>query len=316
MTDYFQGFIGQPSVKRKLSYYLDAHKATSRLPFLMLSAARGIGKTSFARQMAKNICNRDGSKRPFVELNCSVLKNTKTFFENIFLQFLHENDAVVLFDECHNLPHDLEQALLTICNSDPDPVRSFTWENGNFVFNFCRLSFIFATTEPDKIFPPLKDRLEVIEFEEYSKDDLRKIVCGVLDAKGGQNITTDAMDLVVPVVRGNPRAAVKIGEHIKTFLVSKGCDIFTAAHWKDVSHQLGILPQGLSNAEVQVLRELDKRGDCSLQMLSSATGFSRSALQKSIECFLLKKGFMVIDGKRKITHEGRSVLAEIKEVLS
>ena len=71
MNDYFSHLIGQDNVKKKLNFYLKAYQATSVCPFLNLVGAKGLGKTLFAKEFAKNLKNKDGSKRPFLELNCS-----------------------------------------------------------------------------------------------------------------------------------------------------------------------------------------------------------------------------------------------------
>jgi Holliday junction resolvasome RuvABC ATP-dependent DNA helicase subunit len=74
---------------------------------------------------------------------------------------------------------------------------------------------------------------------------------------------------------------------------------------------LGIMPYGINNTELQVMRILKDRGACTLQMLSAVTGMSRTALQKDSEVFLLKNGFMRIDGKREITGKGIKALEKI-----
>ena len=81
--------------------------------------------------------------------------------------------------------------------------------------------------------------------------------------------------------------------------------------WKELSSTLDILPYGLTSDEQQVLNILADRGECSLQMLSAATGLSRPAIQKDVEVHLLKEGLMKIDGKRDITVKGRKTLDEI-----
>jgi hypothetical protein len=47
-------------------------------------------------------------------------------------------------------------------------------------------------------------------------------------------------------------------------------------------------------------------------MLSAITGMSRQAIQQEAENNLLRKGFMDIDGKRKITNKGTKILEQIK----
>jgi Holliday junction resolvasome RuvABC ATP-dependent DNA helicase subunit len=80
-----------------------------------------------------------------------------------------------------------------------------------------------------------------------------------------------------------------------------------------MKYTLGIKPMGLSNIEVEILDILNDRGDCTLQMLSSVTGMSRTAIQKDAEVYLLKKDLIKIDGLRKITSRGKNVLQKLEE---
>jgi Holliday junction resolvasome RuvABC ATP-dependent DNA helicase subunit len=75
-----------------------------------------------------------------------------------------------------------------------------------------------------------------------------------------------------------------------------------------MKYTLGIKPMGLSNIEVEILEILNDRGDCTLQMLSSVTGMSRSALQRDAETYLLRQGLIKIEGLRKITQKGKDIL--------
>ena len=114
MSDYFKGLIGQPAVKSKLSFYLDAFYKTSQAPFLLMAGAKGLGKTEFAKAFAKNLCKADGDKRAFLEINCSTIKNNEQFFEQIFIPLIMDNEITILFDECHALPQDLTMAFLSM----------------------------------------------------------------------------------------------------------------------------------------------------------------------------------------------------------
>ena len=47
--NYFAELVGQEEVKRKLSFYLEAHAKTELVPFLNFVGAKGLGKTAFVR---------------------------------------------------------------------------------------------------------------------------------------------------------------------------------------------------------------------------------------------------------------------------
>jgi Holliday junction resolvasome RuvABC ATP-dependent DNA helicase subunit len=303
--DYFENIVGQTALKRKLSFYIDAFETTRRIPFLLFGGAKGFGKTMFARAMAKHLTNPDGSKRQLLELNCSIIRNNQMFFENIFLQYIHGRPITVLFDECHNLPKDLSQALLTICNTEKDSVRDFSWQDATYTFDFTKISFMFATTEQDKIFPPLKDRMDIVDFDSYSKSDMKQII---LNNSNETVYDDNVLDSIVNSVRGNARSCVKMAEQITTYCKKNSKAVFNKDDWKSLCHHVNILPMGLNNSELIVLRELQARGSCSLNMLASATGMSRGALQRDIEQYLMKLDLIRIDGKRKITQRGQDVL--------
>ena len=74
-TTIFKNLVGQDEVKRQLSFYADAQNKTGLAPFLMLSGAKGLGKTEFAKRYASSLKNKDGKTRAFLEINCSTIKN-------------------------------------------------------------------------------------------------------------------------------------------------------------------------------------------------------------------------------------------------
>ena len=291
----FNSLIGQDHIKRQLDFYLRAHKATGVTPFLMFNGAKGLGKTEFAKQFAKEL------KKPMLEINCSTIKNSKQFFEQIFMPVIMDNEITILFDECHALPKDLVMAFLTVFNIDNSRRREFSFEDSSLEFNFEKQTYVFATTEPDKLFAPFKDRLTIIDFKPYSQIELSDILQKKLD-----HVSFDSATLVSisDSLRGNARSAVKRAKEIEMYCESKNQAPFGPQDWKELCHDLGIDALGLTNTEIEILHVLKNRGDCTLGMLSAATGLSRTCIQRDSEIHLLKKGLMNIDIKRKITPAG------------
>ncbi len=297
----FENLFGQVNVKKRLKFYLEAFEATSLCPFLAFIGAKGLGKTEFARQFAQQLKNTDGSKRPFLELNCSTIKNVEQFFEQIFIPIIMDNELTVLFDEAHELPKDLTNAFLTVFNTEKVTSKELHWRDAVYPFDFKKQTFMFATTESDKIFPPLKDRLTTIDFEDYSHEDLGNIFkaqCEEID------FSEDAILELAKTSRGNARSCVMRGREVALYCAAKGNRIFRAEDLEPFFDQLGILPFGLSATEMQLLKILRRDGQCSLQMLSAKTGLSRSAIQRDHELYLMRKNLIVIDGKRNITNDG------------
>jgi len=298
----FDTLIGQEHIKKSFGFYIEGAKNGGVVPPILLTGARGLGKTEYARQMAKNL------KKPLLELNCSTIKNNRQFFEQIFVPVIMSNDITILFDECHALPKDLQNAFLTVFNVEKGFRKQFEWDGSSMEFDFSRQTYLFATTEPDKIFVPLKDRFEEIDFRPYSDDEMVKILQGRAD---WVKFEDSVLDKIVDTLRGNARSAVKRAKQICLYCEGKNNHKFGQVEWKDICDTLGITADGLSNSEIQILSVLKQRGPCTLAMLSAATGFSRTALQRDIELHLLRKNLMRIDGKREITGAGAKALEKL-----
>tara|TARA_B110000305_G_scaffold209030_1_gene241696 strand:+ start:19 stop:945 length:927 start_codon:yes stop_codon:yes gene_type:complete len=308
MNNYFSHLIGQDNVKKKLNFYLKAYEATSTCPFLNLVGAKGLGKTLFAKEFAKNLKNKDGSKRPFLELNCSTIKNNEQFFEQIFIPLIMNNEITILFDEAHALPKDLTMAFLTIFNTEKTNTKNFTFEEQTFTFDFSRQTFIFATTESDKLFPPLKDRLTTVDFEQYSESNLGEILKLNCD---GIDFPEDSLSALSSTVRGNARNAVMRAKEVVLYCESENKNKFNLSDFEVLVDLLGILPEGITCTEKQILDILAERGSCKLQTLSAVTGLSPTSLRRDHEVYLLRKNFMQIDGERKITNFGKNLLQSL-----
>lgn len=298
----FTDLIGQDHIKKTLGFYTEGAKRGGAVPPLLFTGARGLGKTEFARQMARNL------KKPLLELNCSTIKNNTQFFEQIFVPVVMNNEVTILFDECHALPKELQNAFLTVFNVEKASRKSFEWQGSSMEFDFTKQTYLFATTEPDKIFTPLKDRFEEIDFRSYTETELGNILKKRVDW-----ITFD--DALIPTMaetlRGNARSAVKRSKQIQLFCETKNISKFGLTEWNEMCALLDVKANGLTNSEVQVLKILKDRGACTLAMLSAATGFSRTALQRDIEMHLLRKGYMRINGLREITGAGQNALAKV-----
>jgi len=275
ITTMFNSLIGQDEVKRQLSFYAKAQNKTGVAPFLMMSGAKGLGKTEFAKEYASNLKNKDGSKRPFLEINCSTIKNANAFFEQIFLPIVMHNEVTILLDEAHMLPKDLVNAFLTVFNTEKGSYKEYHHAEQIFAFDFAKQNFIFATTELDKLFAPFKDRLTIVDFKPYTVDELSEIVdlvCGEIDFEDG------LLSEIAETTRGNARSAVKRSKEVVLYCESNNKKDYAKKDWQAMSYTLGIKPLGLSNIEIEILSILKERGNCSLQMLSAVTGMSRTAI--------------------------------------
>lgn len=301
----FSSLIGQEGVKSKLKFYAENHAKTGESPHLLFQGARGSGKGAFTREYAKQLC-ADRNKRYF-EINSSSIKDNRAFFERVY-PTITETPSVVFLDEAHKLPDSLQNDLLTILNTERGHVINYNFGGQNYEFDFTKLSVISATTDSQKLFAPLRDRLTVVDFEPYKVSEIAEIIEKYAPITFDVGLT----ESIAETCRGNPRSAVLMCKNNLIPYTEK----FSATHldfgsWEDIKAVLGIRPYGLTNDELAVLNVLKERGSSTLQAISGITSQSRSFVQNVIEPFLLKWNLIRIDGspvKREITSKGLAVL--------
>ena len=299
MDTTFPDIIGQESAKRVLDFHIGGFKATKVMPHLMFVAPKGCGKTTLAKAVARTLKGIDDAKRYF-EINCSTIKNVKQFFNQLVIPLMQDRDATILFDEASEIPKDVSMAMLTILNPNAENMTSFSFEDYTVDFDFSRLSFMFATTETQSVFHALMDRLERVDLEEYSIDEMGQIVAMNLEI----DIEPKTLHDIAGVLRGNARAAQKMAHKIVSYSKQNRVRRFNATHWKDLSKILNIFPLGLNVTEIQLLRILKDNKDCSLTNLSAKTGISKQAVQRDFEIYLQKHSLM------EITTAGRNITAK------
>jgi Holliday junction DNA helicase RuvB len=279
----------------------------------MFTASKGCGKTLLAKALAKELI-KDGEEeaKKYYEVNCATMKNTTAFFEELIIPFVHDKDVTLLFDEASEIPQDIEMTLLSILNPNPSNRNSFSWDEFTFDFNFKRQTFMFATSEPHKMFHALQDRLDRIDLEDYTNEELGKIV--LLNLKG-IDFEDDVLTEIATVLRGNPRAAQKMAVKIQMYLDANGEEgKFTREDWTTLSYTLGIIPLGLYAKELRVLRVLRNHRDVSLTKLGTKSGLTVQALRCDYELFLQGHDLMDITTKgRNITRKGRKYLDDYEK---
>jgi Holliday junction resolvasome RuvABC ATP-dependent DNA helicase subunit len=322
----FEGIVGQDKTKRAMRFYLDSYLATRLVPNMMIVAPKGQGKTTIAREFARGLYQFDENgepimapskldpkiikpkKKPFVEVNCSTLKSVKQFINGLIIPYVQDKDVTLLFDEASEIPRDITMALLTILNPNPDNRNTFAFDEYVCDFDFRRQTFIFATSEVQKVFHALTDRLERITLQDYTPTDLAAIVQkGVPDVKFEDGLLLD----ISAVLRGNARAAQKMSVKIATYL--KNTKTFNKDQWKDLSAILGIMPLGLNELEIQIMRYLAMNmTGTSLTGMSAKTGMSRESLRQDSEIYLLKQNLMEIATTgRLLTAKGINYLRQL-----
>ena len=303
--NYFEGVIGQTKVKNKLGFRLDSLKNNGAvIPHALFVGSKGDGKSHIVRAFARNLPDpTDATKKhkTFYPLNGAAISSPKHLFEDIFAKTQGEH-ATFFIDEAHDLPDKVETVLLTVLEPNKGNKTRYTWDDVEYVFDFREVTFLFATTEPNKMFHALRDRLDIIPLAAYSQRELGDII--ELNIADAVDFTKGLIMEMAGYVRQNGRSAARLAQDI----LATGASKFSPPDWEKLRKTLNIAPKGLSPDEIRVLQVLKRDGDMSLGMLSSRIARQRTEVQHDIEPYLLALGFMAIDGHREITKDGEKYL--------
>ena len=275
------------------------------MPHLLFVAPRGCGKTLIAQETA----NLMGRKNNAI-INCSTIKNVKSFFNQVMLPYVVSKDITLIFDEASELPRDVTMALLTILNPNTNNWNEFTFEDGTYRFRFDQNSFIFCTTEAQKLFHALLDRLYRVDMQDYSYVELGNIISNNLKTKN-QSIDDSVIGEVSSVCRGNARQAQAMANQISSYLSSKKSNKLISDGWTDIKSKLSIYPLGLSEIELNVIKILKEHGEVRLTNLSAKTNLTKDMLQKNVEMYLMRNNLIEIRPTgRALTKKGHDYHSE------
>lgn len=303
--------IGQEAVKRKMRNAFGGLAHRKVFASTLFQSERGSGKTLFAREsmaiigkIRKRIHGETEVKG--IELNGSELSSKSAFFD-IVREKICDRVCVLFVDEIHAASSKIVPILLTILAPNKDNVTRITHDGKEFVFDFRKFSFLAATTEPQELFPALRDRLREVNLIEPKRCELAEIIRIHLDKSAA--IEESALVEMAGHCRGNARSAVNMASDISDYCINNGIEF----HKKDIEpfmETVSIYPLGLMPQEIAILRYLSRDGHQQMKSLCAKTGLTARA-QQDAEKFLLRHGLMTIENDRKITPKGIEYLKGI-----
>lgn len=282
------------------------------MPNLLFVGSKGDGKTHLARKTGRNLPDfSDGSRqwKRFYPINGGSIKNATQFFEDICVEVADgDTFATIFIDEAHMIPQALQKGvLLSVFEPNKTRVNTVEHDGMTYTFDFHKLTFLFATTELEKMFDPLVDRLQKINLEPYRPDELAQIIDLVID--GQVEFEGDTLSELSYYVRRNARHADRIADTI----LRMGVTSFGREHMEHLLSNMNLHKYGLDLEEIALLRKLETAGNegLSLGMLASELGKSSKTVQKGLEPYLLGNKLMTIDGRRRLSLKGVNLLREI-----
>lgn len=294
----FSDFVGQTKAKKQLEILqTSARLRNDAIPHHCLSGPPGTGKTSCARILAYD--------RNYHEVNGATIKTIPELVK--LLKKIKERD-ILFIDEIHALPNKIQEFLYIV-------MEDFEYEEGIHRKKLPRFTLIGATTHIGSLNPPLRNRFKhVVEFVEYTLDELAIIVQRVAKVNLGLELSQKFAKLIAGTCRFNPRNTISRAEWIRDCILHEAqnssivevCKSFTPEKLFEMIAGQGVDKHGLMDLDKEYLRVLsDHTEPLGLSSLSSKLGLVKENILNDIEPYLMKLNLV------NITSRGRTLNIEV-----
>lgn len=281
-------YVGQKHIKENLQVFLDAAKKRKQpLDHVLLHGAPGLGKTTLAHILAKEVgVNIRVTSGPAIERPgdlAAILSNL-------------ESGDMLFIDEIHRLNRTIEEILypamedfqLDIIIGKGPSARTVRLDLNHF-------TLIGATTRLSLISSPLRDRFGVsYRLDFYEEDELLHIInrsSGIL----GAAIEQSAAETIAQRSRRTPRVANRLLRRVRDFAEVKGDGKITKDLAERALQTLDIDPLGLDHVDRKILRFIIEKfqgGPVGLNTIAAAVAEEQETLEDIYEPFLLQLGFL------------------------
>ena len=305
--------VGQERAKQALELFSHGYKRRGIIPPIGIFGGSGLGKTHLVTEWADEI----GAK--VVYINGTSIKDALAF-RGFFKEAREDaqNYYIMFIDEAHGLPGKVQDNLLSVledpailCTVAPrevgrtvcvDGVRYI--EKGDVMREELpkNMSFIMATTDPARLKEAILNRLRKITLTPYTMDDKIGVALAHLAGNG-----LSASETILKALAGRSRSI----RHLKTELCETFIDISTL-YGEDMhttlvtmDDMLGIDSDGATDLDIDYLEYLVANNTVGLDTMAGKLHVDKVELTKTIEPFLLEKGWIQITGKgRRLTTTG------------
>ncbi len=284
----FDDYLGQKEIKEKLKIFVAAANMRSEpLDHLLLFGPPGLGKTTLAKVMAKEL------GAPFKITSAPVLERMGDLVA--ILSGLAPKE-ILFIDEIHRLPKVVEEVLYSAMeNFCVDVIIGQGAGAKSIRLPINPFTLIGATTKTSLISGPLQTRFGIVErLNFYESDELAQIVQQNAQFLG-LPILPEAALTIGARARGTPRIVKRILRRVRDFAQVHKYNVVDETIVNQALNFLGIDGEGLNKLDRMVLSILIKEfdgGPVGIETLAAMTGEEKETLEDVCEPFLLRQGLI------------------------
>ncbi len=296
---HFDDFIGQRELVESLMVYIEAaNKRVGALDHVLLFGPPGLGKTTLANIIAK-------------ELNVNVRPSSGPVLDRAgdlagMLTNLEHRD-VFFIDEIHRLNSVVEEYLYSAMEDFRIDIMIDKGPGARSVqLNIEPFTLVGATTRLGNLTSPLRDRFGVVlRVDYYSDEDLFHIVqrsAGILEIEIDDEGTWE----IARRSRGTPRIANRILRRTRDYAEVKASSKINKKIAQKSLSILGIDDTGLDEMDRRILTTLIDKfdgGPVGIGSLAVAIGEDATTIEDVYEPFLIKEGFLQRTSRGRIAQE-------------